>query len=444
MKEVISSRRAALKTISLSGLAFCGLSGLTLGQNTGKKKIKHWDVIVAGGGPGGVPAAVSAARNGARVLLIEKYGCLGGMATVGLVNPFMRSGLAKGLFGEFAGILKKNDSLLKDKRTFDDEPMKWLLDQFVLDSGAELLLHSQVLGVLKSDGRVEAVRVLHKGGIEDLGADIFIDSTGDGDVAAWAGAEFQIGRKADGSCQPMTLCFRMAGVDEQRMPSRDTINDLYNQAKEKGELENPRKEVAVYKSSHPHVVHFNSTRVVGKSALDGWSLTEAEIEGRRQTAQLVEFMKKKIAGFESAYLSKMAAQIGVRESRRIMGRYVLTEDDVLSARHFSDGIANCRYSIDIHNPTGTGTVIKRLKRGTYYQIPYRCLVPKGADNLLVASRCISSTHEAHSSLRVQPIVWCIGQAAGTAAAKCVKDKTMPAFVDTDQLRKTLKKQGANI
>jgi hypothetical protein len=444
MKKDAVSRRAVLKTISLSGLVFCGVPGLAHGQDKDKKKIKHWDVVVAGGGPGGVPAAVAAARNGASVLLVEKYGFLGGMATAGLVNPFMRSGLAKGLFSEFADVLAKNGALLKDGRTFDEEPMKWLLDRFVLDSGAEVLFHAQVLGVLGGNGRIEAIRVLHKGGVEDISADVFVDSTGDGDVAAWAGAEFKVGRHEDGACQPMTLCFRMAGVDKRRMPSRDTINEIYSKAKEKGEIENPREDVLTFESAHPNIVHFNTTRVVGKSALDGWSLTDAEIEGRRQAAQMAEFMKQNVAGFEDAYLSKLAPQIGVRESRRIMGEYVLNADDVLSARHFHDGIANCNYDIDIHNPTGTGTVIKRLKRGTYYQIPYRCLVPKRTENVLVGSRCVSSTHEAHSSLRVQPIVWCIGQAAGTAASLCVKNKIKPAALDVAPLRKTLMDQGANI
>jgi hypothetical protein len=181
---------------------------------------------------------------------------------------------------------------------------------------------------------------------------------------------------------------------------------------------------------------------VGLSALDGWSMTEAEIEGRRQVDDMVKFLKKRVSGFENAYLMKIGPQIGVRESRRVMGKYVLNAEDVLEARHFEDGIAAASYDIDIHNPSGTGTVIKSLKPGTYYTIPWRCLIPNGVDNLIVASRCISSTHEAHSSLRVMPIVWTIGQAAGVAASMCIRRKILPEAVDASELRTLLKKQKA--
>lgn len=440
------NRRTFFKTLTLSGLAFSGISGFTHAQSK-KVKAKHWDVIVIGGGPGGVPAAVAAARNGARVLLVEAYGFLGGMATNALVHPYMKyhageTILTRGLFEEFVDILLDNSAILDDRKHFDAEPMKYLLDRFVLDSGAELLLHGKAVGVLKKNGSIRAVSVFHKGGVEDLSADIFIDSTGDGDIAAWAGAKIEIGRKQDGACQPMTTSFRMANVDVERMPERAEINRLYDEAKARSEVKNPRENVLIFKSVHKDVMHFNTTRVVGKSALDGWSMTEAEIEGRRQVGDMVRFLKKYVTGFENAYLMKIGPQIGVRESRRVIGKYILNADDVLGARHFDDGITCASYDIDIHNPAGTGTDIRRLKPGTYYEIPYRCLVPESVDNLIVASRCISATHEAHSSLRVMPIVWTLGQAGGTAAAMCVKGKTAPDAVDTAELRKILTEQGA--
>lgn len=446
----LTDRRTFFKTLTVSGLVFSGIGGISpaRGLASGKRvKTKHWDVIVLGGGPGGVPAAVAAARNGARVLLVERYGFLGGMATAGLVNPFMKykAGdqiITRGLFEEFLDRLEETNAVLGDRQTFDAEPMKWLLDRFVLDSGADLLMHTQAFGVLHKKGKIKTVCVFHKGGVEDLSADVFIDSTGDGDIAAWAGAKVEIGRESDHACQPMTTGFRMANVDVERIPSRDEINRLYDEAKERREVKNPRENVLKFKSVHPDVVHFNTTRVVGETSLDGWSITNAEIEGRRQVDDMVRFLKKYVRGFEKAYLMKMGAQIGVRESRRVMGTYVLTAEDVLQARHFDDGIACASYPIDIHNPAGTGTVIRRLKEGTYYKIPYRCLVPVGVENLLVASRCISATHEAHSSLRVMPIVWAIGQAAGTAAAMCVKEKITPDNVDAAKLRKLLQEQGA--
>ena len=207
-------------------------------------------------------------------------------------------------------------------------------------------------------------------------------------------------------------------------------------------MKNPRENVLKFKTVHPDVIHFNSTRVIGKTSLDGWSMTEAEIEGRRQVDELVRFLKKYVSGFENAYLMKTGAQIGVRESRRVIGRYVLNTDDIIQGRKFDDGIACGSYAIDIHNPTGTGTEMHYLDEGIYYHIPYRCLIPDNVDNLIVASRCISSTHEAHSSLRVMPIVWGIGQAGGIAAAICVKRKIDPGNIDVTVLKEILVKQGA--
>jgi len=439
-------RRFFFKVLAVSGLVFSGIPGFA-GTRERSKKVKHWDVLVIGGGPGGVPAAVAAARNGARVLLVEAYGFLGGMATAALVHPYMKYNagdtiLTRGLFEEFVDILLERGAILEDRKHFDAEPMKWLLDRFVLDSGTDLLLHARAIGVLKKDGVVKAVRVFHKGGVEDISADIVIDSTGDGDIAAWAGARVEIGRDEDHACQPMTTSFRMANVDVERIPPNEEINRLYDEAKARGEVRNPRENVLKFRTVHPDVIHFNTTRVVGENALDGWSMTRAEVEGRRQVDDMVRFLKKYVRGFENAYLMKIGPQIGVRESRRVMGKYVLTAEDVLGARHFDDGIACASYDIDIHNPTGTGTVIKRLKPGTYYGIPYRCLLPEGVKNLIVASRCISATHEAHSSLRVMPIVWAIGQAGGTAAALCVRKGILPAEVDASELRRVLTEQGA--
>jgi len=462
-----SNRRTFFKTISMSGLVFSGIGGFSFAQNEiNKIKTKHWDIIVVGGGPGGVPAAVAAARSGARVLLVESYGFLGGMATAALVLPYMKYSagnkiIIRGLFEEFLDILEKNGAVrikkftdeelirlntfttdLEDRAHFDDEPMKWLLDRFVLDSGANLLLHTRAIGVLKKNGSIKAIRVFHKGGVEDLSADIFIDSTGDGDIAAWAGARIEIGREQDNACQPMTTSFRMANVDIERMPGGKEINELFDKAKERGEVINPRENVLKFFTVHPDVIHFNSTRIIEKTSLDGWSMTEAEIEGRRQVDELVRFMKKYVSGFENAYLMKTGAQIGVRESRRVIGRYVLNADDVIHGHKFDDGVACGSYAIDIHNPTGTGTKMYYLDEGIYYHIPYRCLVPDNVDNLIVASRCISSTHEAHSSLRVMPTVWGIGQAGGTAAAICVKRKIYPGNIDVTVLKETLVKQGA--
>ncbi len=464
-KQHAPGRRRFMKKLPLSGLVFSGIGGLA-GEASGAVEAKHWDVIVVGGGPGGVPAAVASARNGARTLLIESYGFLGGMATTALVLPYMKYSaggeiIVRGLFEEFLDLMEQHGAVkrflpseetmirlntfptdLEDRAHFDDEPMKHLLDRFVLDAGAELLLHTRAVGVLREGGSIRTVRVFHKGGVEDLSADVFVDSTGDGDIAAWAGCRVEIGREPDNACQPMTMSFRMANVDISRIPDGAEINRLFDAAKKRKEINNPRENILKFFAVQPDVMHFNSTRVIGKSPLDGWSMTEAEIEGRRQVDELVRFLKKYVAGFEKAYLMKTGAQIGVRESRRIMGRYVLNADDVIEGRKFDDGIACGSYAIDIHNPSGTGTKMVYLAEGIYYHIPYRTLVPDGVDNLIIAGRCISSTHEAHSSMRVMPTVWGIGQAGGTAAALCIKRNVKPSAVDAAELRALLKKQKA--
>jgi len=345
-KETLD-RRFFMKTLAASGLVFSGIGGFSEVHAQGRSgsiEAKHWDVIVIGGGPGGVPAAVVAARNGARVLLVESYGFLGGMATTALVLPYMKYSaggkiIVRGLFEEFLDLLEKNGAVkrvrysdeqlirlntfttdLEDRAHFDDEPMKRLLDRFVTESGVDLLLHTRAVGVLKEKNAVRAVRVFHKGGIEDLSANIFVDSTGDGDIAAWGGAEIEIGRKSDSACQPMTTSFRMANVDIGRMPDGATVNKLFDRAKSRGGISNPRENVLKFYTAHPDVMHFNSTRVIGKTSLDGWSMTAAEIEGRGQVEELVRFLKTNVAGFENSYLMKTGAQIGVRESRRVMGK----------------------------------------------------------------------------------------------------------------------------
>jgi hypothetical protein len=178
--------------------------------------------------------------------------------------------------------------------------------------------------------------------------------------------------------------------------------------------------VLIFPTLRPDVLHFNTTRVIQKSAVDVFDMTEAERIGRKQVIEMVELLRSHLPSFKNAYLQKMAAHIGVRESRRVMGGYLLTADEVLAGTKFPDGIARSVYPVDIHNPAGTGTVLKHLAEDAYYEIPYRCLVPRGMRNLLIGSRCISATHAAHSSLRVMPVVSGIGEAAGVAAALCTQ------------------------
>jgi len=412
------------------------------------------DVLVIGGGTGGVPAAVAAARGGAKTLLVERYGFLGGMATAGLVNPFMgywagERPISAGVFAEIIERLDKLGGLAADKVTFDEEVLKVVLDSLVREAGVSVLFHATFVDCAMSGARIDTATFVSKGGKFDVAAQCYIDATGDADVAAAAGAEVQVGRPPDGLCQPMTLNFRVAGVErhalgESLRDARKALNDAYLAAKTSGEIDNPRENVLVFETLRPDVLHFNTTRVVGKSPVSPEELSQAEFEGRRQAVELMALFRRAVPGFRNAFIQKMGMLMGVRESRRVMGEYVLQADDVMSARKFPDAVACSSYPIDIHNPAGTGTVIREVPEGDWYEIPYRSIVPLGLDNLVMASRSISATHEAHASLRVMPVVAAIGQAAGTAAALSAAGGTRPAEIDARELRRILRASGAFI
>jgi hypothetical protein len=406
---------------------------------------KKYDVIVVGGGPGGIGAAVTAARNGMSVLLIERYGFAGGMATAGLVNPFMyyRSNtdanyyLPSPVFMEIVKSLSDNGAADKGGHVFDDEILKILLDKLLLEAGVEILYHTLLTGAVSENGTVTGITVACKEGIHDLKAKIFIDATGDGDLANLAGFETEKGRKEDGACQPMTLCFRLGGVKADDWGAlHKELNTVFKDGKASGEITDPREDVLIFRTLRPDVVHFNTTRVIAKDGTVSKDLGEAETIARNQVWELFNVFKNKSELCRDAFILKIAAQIGIRETRRVMGGYVLDANDVINAKTFDDGIARSSYPIDIHNPSGSGTVIERVKGG-YYEIPYRCIVPKGSKNLLMACRAISSTHEAHSSLRVMPVVASIGEAAGLAAVEALEEKISVSKVDGSKLKKMI-------
>jgi hypothetical protein len=291
--------------------------------------------------------------------------------------------------------------------------------------------------------------VASKSGLEALRAGIVIDTTGDGDVAARAGAPYGKGRTEDGLLQPVSLFFRVGNVDDGAVqaymdehPDDICFRDIVREAKEKGEFSHAKDWFTMFLLPRPGEWWANVSRVHGVDATDADQLTQAEIEGHRQVMYLVDFMRKRLPGFQNCYLLDTGTQIGVRETRRIMGEYVLTAEDVFGARRFEDAIARVSFPIDIHDPTGGGGFFEGPRDGPYYTIPYRCLVPLKVDNLLVAGRCISATHEAHGSLRVMPPCFATGQAAGTAAALALEMDTSPRKVDTVLLRESLAQQGA--
>lgn len=418
---------------------------------------KHYNLLVAGGGMSGVAAAIAAAREGLSVLLVERYGFLGGMATAGLVNPFMcywvreenpyperRDFLSQGLFTEILNRLHELDGYSFRDTTFDEEAMKLVLARMIEESGVELLLHSFVCDVRVDNGNIRYITVANKAGLTRLEAEYYVDATGDGDLATLAGCRYEIGNE-EGYAQPMTMCFRIAQADlEYYHHHRKEVLELYNRYQEEGKIRNPRENILTF----PHVadgfLHFNSTRIIKKSAVDPEDLTQAELEVREQAYELYHFFKENVSGFERSKLVMTACQIGVRESRRITGHYTVTEEDILEGRKFEDAICCGNYDIDIHNPSGTGTVIKHLPLGDYYTIPYRAMVPLGLDNLIIAGRPISATHAAHSSYRILPICTCIGEAAGAAAALAREADSSFLQVDTQKLRELLRSHGARV
>jgi glycine/D-amino acid oxidase-like deaminating enzyme len=411
------------------------------------------DLIVAGGGPAGVAAAVAAARLGADVLLIEHYGFLGGMSTAGFVFPFMSHWagdrpIIGGIWGEMIDRLqrypygyKASTHLGMRHFGFDPEALKTIWLAMCLDVGVKLHLHTFIADALVEDHRIKGVVTHSKSGCEAVRGKLVIDCTGDGDVAARAGAPYAVGRTEDGLVMPMSLHFRMGGVDMRRMPTREEINALYARDKAASLLSNPRENVLWFDTPHPDQVHFNTTRLLRFLGTSRDDLTAAEIEGRRQVEEMVGWLVQTVPGFEKAYLLMTAPQVGVRESRRILGEHVVTEDELFHETIYPDAIALSAYPVDIHNPAGTGTVMRHLPWGAYYAIPYRALLPRAIDGLLVAGRPISTTHEAHSATRIQAVASATGQAAGTAAALCLRHGIMPRQVDITELQDALKKQG---
>ena len=416
------------------------------------KTEKTWDLIVVGGGLTGVAAAVSARREGMDVLVVEQAGFLGGAPGTQLINPFMpysttvdgrRFELSRGIFTELRELFREAGGCAADGREIlHEEFIKVALDRFVKREGVSVLLHATLCGVEKARETLEAVRVVTKAGVLTFRGRCFLDSTGDADLAVMAGCPYHLGRP-DGLCQPMTLCFRIGNVD---LPvfrkNRQIMQEKYRQFRSEGKIQNPREDVLIFDTLVDGVLHFNTTRVVKRDPTNPFDVTEAEMIAREQMIEMYQFLKENCPGFEKSQLLYSAGSIGARESRTIDGEYLLTEEDLRACVKFEDAIAAGNYDIDIHNPEGTGTSHYYFPAGTWYTIPYRSLQPKNASNLLVAGRCISSTHEAQASYRIMPIVTTLGQAAGTAAALAVKSGTGVKEIDVKTLQALLRKNGA--
>lgn len=419
--------------------------------------MKH-DVVIVGGGLTGAAAAIAAAREGIDVLLIEKGNSLGGAIGNSLVNPFMVNAtkingvfteLSQGIFLEIRDELNRfADKYQPDRKhtnvnTFHEEYLKLILNRKAIESGVHLLYHCCLVGAETQDGKITSIQVASPSGIWNIEGNVFIDTTGDMNLGTLAGCEYMLGREQDHLCQPMTLCFRLGNVDLKKyIANRDKITPLYQQFKEQGKIKNHYECVLIFHTVMDGILHFNSTRAVKYNPVDPVDLTKAEIEVREYVFELYDFLRENIDGFQNACLLSTAAEIGIRESRKLVGEYVLNKDDLVSCKMFEDSIALGNYDIDIHNPEGGGTSHYYFPEGEYYSIPYRSLLPKEITNLLVAGRCISETHEAQASTRILPIVCCLGEAAGLAASLAIKESISPKNVNIQELHALLKKNGA--
>jgi hypothetical protein len=435
------------------------------------------DVLVVGGGPAGIAAAIAAARTGARTRLVERFGFLGGNLTAGLVGPCMTSfsldgqeQLIRGVFDEFVRRMEETGDALHPSRThagdaysgfivyghdkvtpFEPEAAKTTALQMCREAGVDLRLHSFVADAVVRDGRVTGVIVASKSGLEMLPATVTVDCSADGDVAAAAGVAIDYGRDSDGLVQPMTLFFRVAGVDDEvveqyvRAHPEDhrAFESIVTKARADGRFPSPRRGVGMYKTMRKGVWRINTTRVLQRNGTDVVDLTAGELEGRDQVVGLVKFFRESLPGFENCELLDTATTIGVRETRRIIGEYRLELADLQSGRHFDDVIALCAYPVDIHDPTGAGGgVDESAGTANVYEIPYRSLIPRDVDGLLVAGRCVSASHEALAAIRVMPPAFAMGQAAGTAASLATRDGVAPRKVDVNGLQRALLDHGA--
>lgn len=455
-----------------------------------------YDVIVVGGGPSGIIAAIAAGRTGAKTLLVERYGFLGGMptaASLGPISPFHFGDeqVIEGIPQEFVDrLVEAGGSTGHMKCTnphgsgsylcfYDHQTYKWVALQMVLEAGVTPLFHSFLGDVIVENNRVTGIIVTNKSGYQVYKAKIIVDASGDGDVAARAGAGFVLGREGDQGLQPITMMFDMGHVDAavvkrymdthpedfewasecvamRPIPERlrhdyfvaQGFRELISEAREKGELYLGRDTILFLTTVHPGVFHFNSTRVVNINGTRVEDLTRGEMDARRQVMSLSEFLIKRVPGFEKAYLQNTGIQVGVRETRHILGEYVLSGEDVQGGVKQPDAVSRGYFPIDIHNLKGAAGYFPG--QGVWadlddsYDIPYRCLVPRELDGLLIAGRTISATHEAHGSFRTQGGVMGIGQAAGTAAGLAALSGVQPRDLNIAELQSRLIQDGASI
>ena len=448
---------------------------------------KQFDVVVVGGGISGVCAAVGAARAGADVILVERYGFLGGTLTACGTGPMMtfHAGETQVVGGVCAEIIER----LKRKglspghildttaytytvTPFDSEGMKCELEEMCKEAGITLLYHTCVTGVDKKDNKITAVSVYHKNGPDKIRAKMFVDASGDCDLSYLAGAKVAKGRETDGKCQPVTMNFKVTNVDtekvkeyikthEEEFPrlkgdfgivdraprlSIGGFTKTLQNARRDGRISFLREDILFFETNQKGEFIVNTTRVTGVDPTNPLDLTKAEIEGRKQAQEVLSVLRRDISGFEQSRLEFTGPFIGVRSSRQIVGKHVITEEELVSCKRFSDTVAHGGYPIDIHSPDGLNENMfeeKGLARGAFYSIPLSALYGE-LKNLVTVGRCISVTFSAQAAIRVSPIAGATGQAGGVAAAVSAINNKNINDTNISEIQRELKRQGAFI
>ena len=439
----------------------------------------NYDVVVIGGGPAGVCAATASARNGAKTLLVERFGYLGGMLTNAGTGPMMTfhagdTQVVTGIADEIIEKLKSRNlspghmddfvGYTSSVTPFDAEGMKIAMEEIVIDSGADILYHTQFIDLFHENGHIEKLKLFSKCGEFFVKSKVFIDATADADLAIKTGVSVLYGRKEDQLAQPMTMNAKVYNVDRERLrkflhenvektyakshqvidgSSRIGINaelDSLKFAIKNKKLSFNREVVLAFETNNPGEFIVNMSRVSKLKATDPFDLTKAEIIGRKQVQEVLSYLRENIPGFEKCILAYTGPNIGIRESNKIFGLYTLTDEDLVNNVMFDDAIAMGGYPIDIHSPEGKEeTLHKFLESGSWYSIPYRILITNESDNLIVVGRCVSATHKALAAIRVTAIVSAIAQGGGTAAAIAALNDIDVKKVNIEELQLRLKK-----
>ncbi len=483
-------RRDFLKSsgVAVAGGMLLGAAPVVSGCTTPENNVKNLgiiDVVVVGGGPAGVCAAIAAARNGAKVLIVEQGNCLGGMATRGLVAPFMTcydtTGevmVIRGLFGEIVDRMVELGGAIHPSEVrsgtpytawitaghdhvtpFDAEVLKYVLDVMCAEAGVKVLFHTSLVDAELRGNTVTGLRLLCREGLCRIGARVVIDATGDGDLSASAGAPCTFGNPDIGVVQPATLFFHINNVDSPKLiadvqahlhefrkvngVSYRALHWRVAEAEAAGEWDIARKSVNIYRGVREDEWAVNCTRIMNVDATNTESLSAGEAEGRRQVRELMNFFHKYVPGCENATVKCSASTLGIRESRHVLGEYVLTADDLLHGEVPDDSILLASNSVDVHGRNGANTTeYKTVENGQWYGLPLRCLVPRDIEGLLVAGRAISATSDAAGAVRVMPPCMAMGHAAGITAAIAALGLTLPRNVDAAEVRSRLRNEGA--